>query len=191
MRSECSPLTCSSCAVGLKPKTRFFPWASAPTCLLRDNDRACGHDLTSCVRAMCIHDRPISLRLPWQNGIAERLIGTLRSECLDRMLIFGEAHLRRTPSYAAYYKQARTHLALQKDAPPHSAVQRSGAIVGVPISAGLHPNTFGYDFRKGQGRQETIFGRQRRMGKDCPGGTRFAADCVVGPAGLEPATRPL
>ena len=69
----------------------------------------------------------------------ERLIGTLRRECLDRMLIFGEAHLRRILSaYAAYYNQARTHLALQKDAPLHRAVQRSGAIVAIPILAGLH-----------------------------------------------------
>jgi Integrase core domain len=69
----------------------------------------------------------------------ERLIGTLRRECLDQMLIFGEAHLRRVLSaYAAYYNQARTHLALQKDAPSHRAVQRSGAIVAIPILAGLH-----------------------------------------------------
>ena len=119
--------------------TEAFPWASAPTYLVRDNDRAYGHVFTSRVKAMGIRDRPISPGSPWQNGIAERLIGTLRRECLDQMLIFGEAHLRRTLSaYAAYYNQARTHLALQKDAPLHRAVQRSGAIVGVPILAGLH-----------------------------------------------------
>ena len=88
---------------------------------------------------MGIRDRPISTRSPWQNGIAERLIGTLRRECLDQMLIFGEAHLRRILSaYAAYYNQVRTHLALHKDAPLHRAVQRSGIIVGIPILAGLH-----------------------------------------------------
>ena len=71
--------------------------------------------------------------------VAERLIGTLRRECLDQMLIFGEAHLRRILSaYAAYYNQVRTHLALHKDAPLHRAVQRSGIIVGIPILAGLH-----------------------------------------------------
>ena len=119
--------------------TEAFPWASAPTYLVRDNDRAYGHVFTSRVKAMGIRDRPISPGSPWQNGIAERLIGTLRRECLDQMLIFGEAHLRRTLSaYAAYYNQARTHLALQKDAPLHRAVQRSGAIVGIPILAGLH-----------------------------------------------------
>ena len=88
---------------------------------------------------MGIRDRPISPGSPWQNGIAERLIGTLRRECLDRMLIFGESHLRRVlASYMAYYNQARTHLALQKDAPLHRAAQRSGVIVAIPILAGLH-----------------------------------------------------
>src|SRR5712691_7015335 len=91
------------------------------------------------VRAMGIRDRPISRGSPWQNGYAERLIGTVRRECLDRILIFGESHLRRVlASYTAYYNQARTHLALQKDAPLHRAVQRSDVIVTIPILAGLH-----------------------------------------------------
>src|SRR6187431_829962 len=119
--------------------TEAFPWTSAPAYLVRDNDRAYGRVFTSRVRAMGIRHRPISPGSLWQNGCAERLIGTLRRECLDQMLIFGEGHLRRVLSvYAAYYNQARTHLALQKDAPSHRAVQRSGAIVGIPILAGLH-----------------------------------------------------
>ena len=119
--------------------TEAFPWASAPAYLVRDNDCAYGHVFTSRVRAMGIRDRPISPGSPWQNGIAERLIGTLRRECLDQMVICGEAHLRRILSaYAVYYNQARTHLALQKDAPLRRAVQRSGAIVAIPILAGLH-----------------------------------------------------
>ena len=119
--------------------TEAFPWASAPAYLVRDNDRAYGHIFTSRVRAMGIRDRPISPGSPWQNGIAERLIGTVRRECLDRILIFGESQLRRVlASYAAYYNQTRTHLALQKDAPLRRAVQRSGAIVAIPILAGLH-----------------------------------------------------
>jgi transposase InsO family protein len=112
--------------------TEAFPWASAAAYLVRDNDRAYGHVFRSRVRAMGIRDRPISPGSPWQNGYAERLIGTLRRECLDQMVIFSEAHLRRILSaYAAYYNQARTHLALQKDAPLHRAVQRSCVIVGV------------------------------------------------------------
>ena len=119
--------------------TEAFPWASAPAYLVRDNDRAYGDIFTSRVRAMGIRDRPISPGSPWQNGIAERLIGTIRRECLDRMLIFGESHLRRVlVSYAAYYNQARTHLALQKDAPLHRVVQRSGGVAAIPVLAGLH-----------------------------------------------------
>jgi transposase InsO family protein len=76
---------------------------------------------------------------PWQNGYAERLIGTVRRECLDRMLVVSESHLRRIlSSYAAYYNQARTHLSLQKDAPLHRRVESSGVIVAIPILAGLH-----------------------------------------------------
>jgi hypothetical protein len=131
--------------------TEAFPWTSAPAYLVRDNDYAYGHVFTSRVSAMGIRDRPITPGSPWQNGCAERLIGTLRRECLDQMVIFSEMHLRRTLfAYATYYNQARTHLALQKDAPLHRAVQRSGAIVAIPILAGLHSNPSGYDFRKGQ-----------------------------------------
>jgi transposase InsO family protein len=119
--------------------TEAFPWSSAPAYLVRDNDRAYGDVFKSRVRAMGIRDRPISPRSPWQNAYVERLIGTVRRECLDRMLIFGESHLRRVlASYAAYYNQARTHLALQKDAPLHRAAQRSGVIIAIPILSGLH-----------------------------------------------------
>ena len=119
--------------------TEAFPWASAPTYLVRDNDRAYGHTFTSRVRAMGIRDRPTSPGSPWQNPYVERLIGTVRRECLDRMLIFGESHLRQILSfYAAYYNQVRTHLALGKNTPLGRAVQRSGAIVAIPILSGLH-----------------------------------------------------
>jgi transposase InsO family protein len=86
--------------------TEAFPWAS-PGYLVRDNDRAYGRVFITRITAMGIRDRPISPGSPWQNGIAERLIGTLRRECLDRIMIFGEAHLRRILSaYAAYYNRA-------------------------------------------------------------------------------------
>jgi transposase InsO family protein len=88
---------------------------------------------------MDIRDRPINPRSPWQNGHAERLIGTLRRECLDQVIVFGEAHLRRILSvYRKYYNQARTHLALQKDTPIRRAVQRTGRVVAIPILGGLH-----------------------------------------------------
>jgi transposase InsO family protein len=119
--------------------TEAFPWASAPTYLVRDNDGAYGAVFRRRLRAMGIRDRPISPGSPWQNGHVERLIGTLRRECLDQMMIFGEAHLRRILSgYASYYNEVRTHLALKKDAPLQREIQRAGAIVAIPVLAGLH-----------------------------------------------------
>ncbi len=88
-----------------------FPWDTAPTYLVHDNDGAYGQAFTRRLRAMGIRDRPISPRSPWQNPYAERLIGTLRRECLDHVLIFGERHLWRILAlYSSYYNQTRTHL---------------------------------------------------------------------------------
>ncbi len=98
-----------------------------------------GKFFTARVAAMGIRDRPISPGSPWQNGIAERLIGTLRRECLDHFIVFGERHLRGVLSaYAAYYNQTRPHRSLQKDAPMRRTVQRIGDIVAIPILGGLH-----------------------------------------------------
>jgi transposase InsO family protein len=119
--------------------TEAFPWASAPTYLVRDNDGAYGRAFSRRVRAMGIRDRPISLRSPWQNGHMERLIGTVRRECLDQMLIFGEAHLRQILTlYGSYYNESRTHLSLHKDTPLGRAVQRYGNIAATPVLSGLH-----------------------------------------------------
>jgi len=119
--------------------TEAFPWASVPAYLMRDNDGAYGHVFSRRVMVMGIRDRPISPRSPWQNGHMERLIGTLRRECLDRMLIFGEAHLRRTLTlYTCYYNESRTHLSLHKDAPLGRAVQRYGKVTATPVLSGLH-----------------------------------------------------
>jgi transposase InsO family protein len=116
-----------------------FPWDTAPTYLVRDNDGVYGQAFTRRVRAMGIRDHPISPRSPWQNAYAERLIGTLRRDCLDHVLIFGEWHLRRVLTlYSRYYNETRTHLGLGKDAPLRRAVQRSGTIVSTPILSGLH-----------------------------------------------------
>ena len=117
--------------------TETFPWASVPSYLVRDN--AYGSVFTSRLQAMGIRDRPITPASFWQNGIVQRLIGTLRRECLDQIIIFGETHLRKTLSaYVAYYNHARPHLALQKDAPLKRAVQSDGSIVAIPVLAGLH-----------------------------------------------------
>jgi transposase InsO family protein len=119
--------------------TEAFPWSSAPAYLIRDNDGAYGHVFKRRLWAMGIRDRPISPGSPWRNGYVERLIGTVRRECLDRVQVFGEAHLRQVISaYAAYYNHVRTHLALNKNVPLDRAIQRSGRIVAIPILGGLH-----------------------------------------------------
>ncbi len=119
--------------------TEAFPWVSAPVYLVRDNDRAYGHIFTSRLKAVGIRDRPITPGCPWQNPYVERLIGTVRRECLDRVLIFGEQDLRRVLSaFATYYNEVRTHRSLGKDAPSGRAAQRFGAILAIPILSGLH-----------------------------------------------------
>jgi hypothetical protein len=84
-----------------QPIVEAFPWTTAPAYMVRDNDGAYGQAFRRRVRAMGIRDRPISPRSPWQNPYAERLIGTLRRECLDHVLIFSALHLRRI--LTAYY----------------------------------------------------------------------------------------
>jgi hypothetical protein len=88
---------------------------------------------------MGIRDRPIAPRSPWQNAYVERLIGSIRRECLDHIIVFGEAHLRRIHrGYAAYYNVSRTHRSLNKDAPLQRAIERLGAVVSRPVLGGLH-----------------------------------------------------
>jgi transposase InsO family protein len=119
--------------------TEAFPWDSAPTFLIRDNDGAYGRVFTRRLRAMGIRDRPIAPRSPWQNGHVERVIGSIRRECLDHVIVLGEAHLRRVLSaYAGYYNASRTHLALAKDSPNHRPVRRCGVISSMPVLGGLH-----------------------------------------------------
>ena len=119
--------------------TEAFPWATVPKYLILDNDGAYGHVFTGRVRAMGIRDRPISPGSPWQNGIAERFIGTLRRERLDQIIIFGAAHLRLVlAGYATYYNQNRTHLSLNKDTPASRVIQIVGRILPLPILGGLH-----------------------------------------------------
>jgi transposase InsO family protein len=116
-----------------------FPWDSAPRYLIRDRDRSYGEIFQRRIQSMGIRDRPIAPRSPWQNAYVERLIGSIRRECLDHLIVFNEAHLRRVLSiYAAYYNTFRTHLALDKDAPLGRRTQRAGAIRRVPHVGGLH-----------------------------------------------------
>jgi transposase InsO family protein len=119
--------------------TEAFPWDEAPRYLIRDRDRIYGAIVTRRMRAMGIRDKPTALTSPWQNGFAERLIGSIRRECVDHFIVLGEAHLRRIlQAYAGYYNDIRTHRSLDKDAPVSRPVQRTGIIGSRPILGGLH-----------------------------------------------------
>ncbi|MGZ7042818.1 MAG: integrase core domain-containing protein [Thermoanaerobaculia bacterium] len=88
---------------------------------------------------MGIRDRPTTPRSPWQNGYCERLIASIRRDCLDHVVVFGEQHLRHLlRSYANYCNNRRTHRSLNKDAPISRPVQRTGIIASRPILGGLH-----------------------------------------------------
>jgi len=78
-------------------------------------------------------------RSPWQNGHVERLIGSIRRECLDHLVVFGETHLRRVfETYASYYNELGTHLSCNKDAPRSRSAQPVGPIAALPVLGGLH-----------------------------------------------------
>src|SRR5438445_999321 len=95
--------------------TEAFGWERVPHYLIRDRDRAYGNVFIRRLRSMGIRDRPTSPRSPWQNGYAERLIGSIRRECLDHVGVFGERHLRHVLlCYLKYYNEVRTNLSLEK-----------------------------------------------------------------------------
>jgi transposase InsO family protein len=119
--------------------TEAFPWDEAPHYLVRDRDRIYGSVVRRRLRAMGIRDKPTAPASPWQNGFAERLIGSIRRECVDHIIVLGEMHLRRVlKSYADYYNSFRTHRFLNKDAPVSRPVQRTGVISSRAILGGLH-----------------------------------------------------
>src|SRR5213594_906415 len=118
-----------------------FPDDSAPSYLLRDRDSVYGHVFRQRVKGMGVGEVLTAPHSPWQNPFAERLIGSIRRECLNHVLVLGERHLRRILArYFEYYHRARTHLSLDKDAPDARAVELSdaGRIVEIPEVGGLH-----------------------------------------------------
>ena len=116
-----------------------FTWNEAPRYMIRDRDQVYGAAAMRRLRAMGIRDKPIAPGSPWQNGFAERLIGSIRRECVDHIVVLGEAHLRRIlKSYARYYNEMRTHRSLDKDAPISRPVQRVGSIISRALLGGLH-----------------------------------------------------
>jgi len=116
-----------------------FPWDRAPEYLIRDRDGAYGEVFRRRLKTMGIRDRPTAPRSPWQNCYVERLIGSVRRECLDHMIVFNERHLRRVlGDYADYYNKFRTHLSLGKDTPLKRPICRSGKVSTLPQLGGLH-----------------------------------------------------
>src|SRR5271165_835608 len=121
--------------------TEAFPWDTALRYLLRDRDASYSSDFCNRVEAMGITQVVTAPRSPWQNPFVERVIGSIRRECLDHIVIFNERHLRRVlPSYVDYYHRTRTHLSLDKDCPVSRPIQppRTGRVVAMPQVGGLH-----------------------------------------------------
>ncbi len=121
--------------------TEAFPWDTAARFLLRDRDASYGAYFLKRIEVMGIKDVVMAPRSPWQNPYVERVIGSIRRECLDHIVIFNERHLRRVLfSYADYYQRTRTHLSLDKDCPDSSPIQHRsvGRVVAIPRVGGLH-----------------------------------------------------
>ena len=118
-----------------------FPWDSAPRFLLRDRDRIFGADFTKQVRELGIEEVLGAPGVPQQRAYIERVIGTIRRECLDHLIVFNEATLcQHLKLFLAYYHETRTHLSLGKDAPASRLVQspEMGRVIAVPQIGGLH-----------------------------------------------------
>src|SRR4030088_1208799 len=128
--------------------TEACGWEQIPRYLIRDRDRAYGDIFIRRVRSIGIRDRPTSPRSPWQNAYAERLIGSIRRECLDHIVVFGERHLRHVLlSYMDYYNGRRTHLSLNKDAPISRAAEAAGRILCLRSWVDCITNMLGLDLR--------------------------------------------
>jgi putative transposase len=118
-----------------------FPWETAPRYLLRDRDQIFGKDFVDQVKAMGIKQVLSTPRSPWQRAYVERLIGTIRRDCLDHVIVFHDQSLRRhLRAFVDYYHRSRTHLGLQKDTPEARPIQEAdaGRIIAIPEVGGLH-----------------------------------------------------
>ena len=121
--------------------TQAFPWDTAPRYLLRDRDASYGPGFRDRARVMGIKEVVTAPRSPWQNPYVERLIGSIRRECLDHIIIFNEHHLRAVLSrYFQYHHKTRTHLSLNKDCPETRPIHppTAGKIIAFPEVGGLH-----------------------------------------------------
>ena len=125
----------------LQQMREAFPWDQAPRYVLRDRDAIYGNDFAAMSGDMGMEEVLTAPRSPWQNPYVERLIGSIRRECLDHVIVWNQRSLRRIlQSYFVYYQHSRTHLALSKDAPESRAVEKAerGRIVVIPHVGGLH-----------------------------------------------------
>jgi hypothetical protein len=118
--------------------TESFPWDEAPRYPICDRNGAFDPSYTRRIRAMGIRDRAAATRSPWKAGHAARRIGSIRGECLDHVIVFGQAHLRRAmKAYASHNKHVQTHLALDKNAPEFRHSQPLGNIGELPLLGSL------------------------------------------------------
>jgi len=116
-----------------------FGWDSSAKYVIRDNDGIYGDVFKQQLQKLGLEDTPTAPRSPWQNPICERVIGTLRRECLNHMIILNKNHLREIlDEYILYYNSSRTHMSLNKDSQNGRAIQASGKIVSKSILGGLH-----------------------------------------------------
>ena len=118
-----------------------FPWDTAPHFLLRDRDRIFGQEFVQQLKVMGIRQVLSTPNVPRQRAYIERLIGTIRRECLDHVIVFNESGLRRhLAAFGDYYHRTRTHLSLEKDTPDKRPIQpaSAGTIVAIPEVGGLH-----------------------------------------------------
>ena len=117
-----------------------FPWESAPKYLLRDRDAVCSEWFQQRAANLGMEQLFTAPRRPWQNAYAERVIGSIRQECVDHVIVLSEVHLRRLlTSYLHYYHRWRTHLSLAMDCPePRPVLPERGPVVAVPEVGGLH-----------------------------------------------------
>jgi putative transposase len=141
--ARCAVTTSPTAAWVAQQLREAFPFDSAPRFLVFDRDAIFAAGVTATLRSMQIEPTRTSYRSPWQNGVAERFVGTVRQELLDHVIVLNEHHLRRLlDSFIGYYNQDRTHLSICKDSPCERLVDQrpdtTSNVVGLPRVSGLH-----------------------------------------------------
>jgi len=140
---RCAVTTSPTAAWVAQQLREAFPFESAPRFLIFDRDATFSAGLTATIRSMLMEQTRTSFQSPWQNGVAERFVGTVRRELLDHVIVLNERHLRQLiKSFVTYYNEDRTHIGVGKDSPCGRPVeQRPGAtsnVVSLPRVGGLH-----------------------------------------------------